>query len=271
VDVITSNVEYGPGQMEITFAPAAGVTAADHAFVFKNGVKELAQQAGYLASFMTKPYADQSASGCHYHHSLLRLEDGVNAFYDADAADGLSQAARHWIGGQLAHARALTAIVAPTINCAKRYKLFSFAPMNATWGHEDRTVALRVKGVRGAEMHLENRMPCAGSNPYLVMAAVLAAGLDGLRRQLEPPAPTSQVAYLDEQATRLPSTLDESLLALEEDESLRASLGEEFVHLFLAVKRHEVAKARTAVPSYGSAEWPDIVTDWERENLFEYL
>ena len=134
-------------------------------FVFKNAVKELAQQAGYMASFMTKPYADQSASGCHYHPSLLRTDDDSNAFYDPAAADGLSEVARHWIGGQLEHAPALTAIAAPTINCAKRYKLFSLAPMNATWGHEDRTVAVRVNGGRGADMHLENRMPCAGTNP----------------------------------------------------------------------------------------------------------
>lgn len=271
VDIITSNAEYGPGQMEINFAPASGVAAADQAFVFKNAVKELAQQAGYVASFMTKPYADQSASGCHYHHSLLRTDDDTNAFYDPEAADGLSEAARHWIGGQLAHAPALTAIAAPTINCAKRYKLFSFAPMNATWGHEDRTVAVRVKGGRRAEMHLENRMPCAGSNPYLVMAAVLAAGIDGMRRRLEPPPSTAQIAYLDEKAVKLPVTLEESLGAFEQDGALRDCLGEEFVHLFMAVKRHEIAKARDAIGAYGTVEWPSIVSEWERDNLFEFL
>lgn len=271
VDIITSNAEYGPGQMEINFAPASGVAAADQAFVFKNAVKELAQQAGYVASFMTKPYADQSASGCHYHHSLLRTDDDTNAFYDPEAADGLSEAARHWIGGQLEHAPALTAIAAPTINCAKRYKLFSFAPMNATWGHEDRTAAVRVKGGRGAEMRLENRMPCAGSNPYLVMAAVLAAGIDGMRRRLEPPPSTAQIAYLDEKAVKLPVTLDESLGAFEQDGALRDCLGEEFVHLFMAVKRHEIAKARDAIGAYGTVEWPSIVSEWERDNLFEFL
>jgi len=271
VDIITSNVEYGPGQMEINFAPRMGVAAADQAFVFKNAVKEVAQQHGYLASFMTKPYADQSASGCHYHHSLVRREGGANAFFDEDAADGLSELARHWIGGQMAHARALTALVAPTINCAKRYKLFSFAPMNVTWGHEDRTAALRVKGARGRETRLENRMPCAGSNPYLVMAAVVAAGLDGVQRRLEPPPPTTAVAYADERSPKLPTTLDEAVAAFEEDETLSACLGEEFVKLFLAVKRHEIQKARSAIPEYGRADWPEVVTDWERENLFEYL
>ncbi len=271
VDIITSNAEYGPGQMEINFAPSMGMGAADDAFVFKNAVKELAQQRGLVAGFMTKPYGDQSASGSHYHHSLLEREGLGNAFVDPDAADGLSKLAGHWIAGQLAHAPALAAIAAPTINCAKRYKLFSFAPMNVTWGYEDRTAALRVKGVRGAETHLENRMPCAGSNPNLVMAAVIAAGLDGVERALEPPPPTTQVAYLDATATKLPRTLDEALAAFEADGTLCERLGEEFCHLFLAVKRHEIAKARAAIPEYDTPEWPDVVTPWERQHLFEYL
>ncbi len=256
VDLITANAEYGPGQMEINFAPRPGLAAADQAFVFKNAVKELAQQRGYLASFMTMPYADQSASGCHYHHSLLHRDGGENAFFDPTAEDGLSELARHWIGGQMAHAGALAALTAPTINCAKRYKLYSFAPMNATWGHEDRTAALRVKGARGPETHLENRIPCAGSNPYLVLAAAVAAGLDGIVRRLEPPPPTAGVAYADERSPKLPTTLDEALAAFETDEALRTRL---------------VAKARAAIPEYARPNWPEVVTDWERANLLEYL
>jgi glutamine synthetase len=271
VDVITANAEYGPGQVEINFAPRAGLAAADQAFVFKNAVKELAQQRGLMASFMTKPYADQSASGCHFHHSLLHRDGGENAFFDPAGPDGLSELARHWIGGQMAHAPALAALAAPTVNCAKRYKLFSFAPMNVTWGHEDRTAALRVKGARGPATHLENRMPCAGSNPYLVMACVVAAGLDGVERRLEPPPPTTRVAYADEESPKLPATLDDALAAFEADETMAGLLGDEFVHLFLAVKRHEIQKARSSIPEYGRAEWPDVVTDWERQHLFEYL
>lgn len=271
VDVITSNVEYGPGQMEINFAPRLGLESPDQAFVFKNAVKELAQQRGYLASFMTKPNADQSASGCHFHHCLLHRDGGHNAFFDADAPDGLSRLARHWIAGQMEHARALAAIAAPTVNCAKRYELFSFAPMNVTWGHEDRTAALRVKGARGLETRLENRMPCAGSNPYLVLAAVVAAGLDGVELGLEPPPPTAGVAYADQASPKLPRTLDEAVAAFERDAPLRACLGEEFVKLFLAVKHHEIQKARAAIAAYGRPNWHEVVTDWERQNLFEYL
>jgi glutamine synthetase len=275
VDMITSNAEYGPGQMEINWAPARGLKAADTAYTFKNAVKEIAALGTdgrkFMASFMTKPYPDQSASGCHFHQSLWRIGSGANAFSDEDASSGISQVAGHWIGGQLAHAKALAALVAPTVNCAKRFKLWSFAPMNVSWGFEDRTCAVRVKGGRGVQTRLENRMACAASNPYVVGAGMVAAGLDGLARELEPPPLTTEVAYLDDSAEKLPTTLDEALGCLEQDEILRGYLGDEFVRLFLAVKRFEVETARDSVPEYGSADWLSTVTDWERDNLFEQL
>jgi glutamine synthetase len=271
IDIITSNAEYGPGQIETNFAPAFGAAAADQAFTFKHGVKEMAQQQGYMASFMTKPWGDQSACGGHYHHSLIHKGSGENAFYDANAPDKLSSLARHWIGGQIAHAAALTPLLSPTVNCAKRYKLFSFAPMNESWGYEDRTAAIRIKGGRAGETHVENRAPSAASNPYLVAAAMLAAGIDGIANEIEPPPPTETIAYVDEQAKKLPQTLDEGLDALEKDTDLHAYLGEEFMKLFMAVKRFECDKARQANPEYDTPDWPNTVTDWERANLFEYL
>ncbi|MGI8969068.1 MAG: glutamine synthetase family protein [Chloroflexota bacterium] len=271
IDIITSNAEYGPGQLEVNYAPAMGVTAADQAFTFKTGLKEMAQQYGYMASFMTKPYADQSASGGHFHHSLLSKDSGRNAFYDSGSADGLSETARFWIGGQIAHARALTALASPTVNCGKRYKLYSFAPMNATWGYEDRTAAIRVKGGREDETRVENRLPSAAANPYLVAAGIIAAGIDGIVNRIEPPAAGTQMAYADEAAPKLPVTLGEALEAYEQDTALHDFFGPEFNQLFLAVKRHEIGKARTAVPEYDSSEWTNEVTDWERENFFEYL
>ncbi len=271
VDIITANAEYGPGQMEINFAPADGVAAADNAFTFKNGVKEIAQRNGYIATFMTKPYIDQSASGCHYHQSLFDIETGRNAFDDPSAPDGLSDLCRHFLAGQLEHAPAVCALVAPTVNCYKRYKLYSFAPTNATWGHENRTVGIRVKGVRGEGTHIENRTPCAASNPYLVMAACLAAGMDGIRRKLEPPDPIDGMAYGLENVVDLPQTLDEALDALEADEAMTQALGEEFVKLFLAVKRHEINKARQACEDYGTPAFNDRVDPWEVAEYFEFL
>ena len=271
VDVITANAEYGPGQQEINFSPDWDIAAADTAFSFKQGVKEIARQHGYIASFMTKPYADQSASGCHFHHGLYRLADGANAFDDPQGPDGLSTLARQFIAGQLAHAPALTALYAPTINCAKRFKLYSFAPTNATWGLENRTVGLRIKGIRGANTHVENRIPCGASNPYLLLAGTIAAGIDGIRNQLEPPAPITGMAYGLTGVTDLPTSLGAALDALEADPVLRTALGEEFVRLFIAVKRHEIAKAQAAISGYGTPEFRDTVDPWERDELFEFL
>lgn len=271
IDIITANAEYGPGQQEINFAPAWGITGADGAFTFKHGVKELALQHGYRASFMTRPYGDQSSSGCHFHHSLYRLADGANAFDDPQGDGGLSTLAGQFLAGQIAHSAALTALFAPTVNCAKRYRLYSFAPTNATWGHENRTVGIRVKGVRGEHTHLENRMPCAGSNPYLVMAGVIAAGIDGMSRGLDLPPPVNGIAYGMADVTDLPDSLGAALDALEADTVLCEALGAEFVKLFVAVKRHEIAKARAAIRDFDEPGFRDRVDAWERAELFEFL
>jgi glutamine synthetase len=269
VDIITSNAEYGPGQMEINFAPDLGIEAADSAFTFKNGVKEIAQRNGYMASFMTKPYADQSANGCHYHHSLLDVKTGRNVFASRDGS--LSDVCRWWLGGQIAHAAALCAFAAPTVNCGKRFKLYSFAPTNATWGVENRTTGFRMKNLDGPSAHIENRLPCGSSNPYLVMAGVLAAGLDGLKNKTEPPAETQGIAYGLTGVTDLPTRLEQSLDALEADAILRAALGEEFIKLFVAVKRHEIGKAKAAIVDYDSPEFNNTVHEWERSEYFEFL
>ena len=269
VDIITSNAEYGPGQMEINFAPKMGIGAADDAFTFKNGVKEIAQRNGYMLSFMTKPYANQSANGCHFHHSLLDVKTGRNLFVSRDGS--LTDVCRWWLGGQIAHAAALCAFAAPTVNCCKRYKLYSFAPTNATWGIENRTTGFRMKNLDGQSAHIENRLPCGASNPYLVMAGVLAAGLDGLKNKTEPPSETTGIAYGLTGVTDLPVRLELSLDALESDPTLRAALGEEFIKLFVAVKRHEIGKAKAAIADYDSPEFNNTVHEWEQNEYFEFL
>jgi glutamine synthetase len=270
VDIITANAEYGPGQLEINFAPAWGVTAADHAFTFKNGVKEIAQRHQMLASFMTKPQIDQSANGCHFHQSLWQGDR--NVFLDASSDDGLSDICRHFLAGQLVHAPAICALAAPTVNCAKRFKLYSFAPTNATWGIENRTTGIRVKATRNKEStHIENRMGCGASNPYLLMAACVAAGMDGLRNKLEPPAPVAGIAYGMEGVLDLPTRLEDAVDALEQDAVMQGALGSEFVKLFVAVKRHEINKAKAALSDYGTPEFSKRVNDWERNEYFEFL
>lgn len=269
VDIITSNAEYGPGQMEINFAPARDIRASDDAFTFKNGVKEIAQQRGMMASFMTKPWSDQSANGCHYHLSLWR--GNRNAFLDTHSADGLSDVAKQFIAGIIAHTPALTAFASPTVNCAKRYKLWSFAPANASWGFENRSVAVRVKATGDDRTHIENRLGGGASNPYLLMAATLAAGMDGIKQKMSPPPAVEGVAYGMEGLQDLPSRLDDALTALSGDTTLQEALGAEFIQLFTAVKRHEIAQARAAMSDYDTDAFKNRVDEWERNEYFEFL
>lgn len=147
----------------------------------------------------------------------------------------------------------------------------TFLPVNGTWGLENRTVAIRVKGLAGARLHVENRVPCGASNPYLVGAAAIAAGLDGIRNRIEPPPETDGLAYGLEGPTPIPTRLEAALDELEKDTVLRGLLGEELIRLFLAVKRHEVAKAADHARDYNAPGWTDRVDDFEVAELFEFL
>ncbi len=146
------------------------------------------------------------------------------------------------------------------------------APVNASWALENRSVAIRVKGPAGAGLHTENRVPCGASNPYLVGAAAIAAGLDGIRNQIEPPPPTEGLAYgLEDGPTPIPTRLEVALDELEKDTTIRGLLGEELIHLFLAVKRHEVAKTTEQALDYTASDWTERVDDFEVRELFEFL
>jgi glutamine synthetase len=269
VDIITADLEYAPGQIEINFAPAWGLQGADQAFTFKNAIKEIAQQFGKIASFMTKPYFAQSANGCHFNQSLWQGDR--NAFFDPDRENGLSDICLHYIAGQLAHAPALTALLDPTINCWKRFKPNSFAPINATWGIDNRTTAIRAKALKDDRTYIENRLGAGAANPYIVMAATLAAGIDGIKRKLEPPSPIQVLADGLDNVPSLPTRLEDALDALEQDTILQDALGEEFIKLFIALKRYEIEKAKTAIADYDSPAFLDRVDDWEVREFFEPL
>lgn len=252
IHVEAANTEYGPGQFEITMNPQWGVGQADAAFTFKSAIKEMMAQRGLLATFMTKPLTGLSGSGSHFHHSLYDKKTGQNAFYDANAADGLSDLARHFIAGQLYHAKSLSALANPTINSYHRLRPYTFAPSNVTWGLENRMCMIRIPGARGQGTHLENRLPGADMNPYLMMAAMYAAGLDGIRRKLPVPEPViNQDAYALQTAPPLPRELGEALVALNADDELIQYLGSDFVQSYSALKMNELSR------------FADHVTDWE--------
>jgi glutamine synthetase len=258
VDIITSNCEYAGSQWEINFAPGRGLEAPDLAFTFKNGVKEIARQDGYLATFMSKPFLDSAGSGCHTHISLVDTQTGRNAFGEDDDAEGITQPCRSFIAGQLKYAKAIDALIAPTVNCHRRRRKHTFSPTNVSWGFEDRSALIRVKRGTTESTHIENRGPTALSNPYLVGAALLSAGLAGIEEGLSPPEPSRGApAEEDPSLEPLPTSLPEALAEMEGEPATKDFFGEEFLKAYTVMRRHELSRF---------ADW---VTDWELEEYLE--
>ena len=259
VDIITSNCEYAGSQWEINFAPGRAMAGPDNAFTFKNGVKEIAKQDGYVATFMTKPWAGHSGSGCHTHLSLLSTESGDNVFGDPDDPDGMTDECRSFIAGVLRSARTIDAVIAPTVNCLRRRRRHTFSPTNVSWGIEDRSALIRVKSGRPANKHIEYRAASALSNPYLVGAALLQAGLRGIEEKLPAPDPSKpgMPAEEDDSFEKLPVELEESLDALEQDPAGKDFFGEDFVAAYTTMRRYELSR------------FEDWVTDWERTEYLE--
>ena len=253
IDIITANCEYAGSQWEINYAPGRGMAGPDIAFSFKNGVKEIARKEGLLASFMSKPFAGGAGCGAHTHLSLLDARTGKNVMADES---GLSAVGKQFVAGQLRHAASTYALLAPTINCLKRRRRHTFSPTNVSWGPEDRSAFVRVKGGSAESRHIENRAPSGLSNPYLVAAALLASGLLGITDKLELEAAAHPPAEEDESKPKLPTTLEESLQLLESDAKITEMLGSEFVQAYTVMRRYELQR------------FADHVTDWE---LQEYL
>ena len=248
---LAASAEFSPGQFEITLLHGEVLDAADRAFRFRTMVKEVAARGGLLATFMGKPLAQETGSGLHLHVSL-NDEQERNAFDQPDEDEGISLLARRFLAGVLAHAPALMAILAPTINAYKRLVPNSFVPLAATWGLDNRTVFVRIPPARGRHTRLEVRGADASANPYLATAAVLLAGLDGIQRTLVPP-PTVEGDVSGEfpSTEALPRNLEASMAALRADSYLAEALGQALVEAFCVVKESELQRFHAAV------------TDWE--------
>lgn len=243
------------GQYEINFHYSDALTTADRLIFFRMLASQVAKPYGALVTFMAKPFADRTGSGAHMHYHLADAETGKNAFTAEVTADrhhlGLSELAYHFLGGVLAHARALCAICSPTVNCYKRLQVgqgvyssrsgFTWTPAYITYGDNNRTQMIRTPGPG----HVEDRTVSAAVNPYLAFAAYIAAGLDGIERRLDPGAPNLGNLYemtLSEMQQRgvriLPQTLSEALDELERDEVIASGLGA-ITPEFLRLKRQE--------------------------------
>jgi glutamine synthetase len=197
--------EFLPGQFEFILAPALGIDGADQVFKFKHSLREIATAKGMAATFISVLEANGAGNGMHYNHSLLDAND-ANAFYDASKPDNLSDIARWWIGGLMKHAKALCALCFTTVNCARRIGA-PWSPSKRNWGLDDREAFLRVKSQRPEFTYMENRLPGGAANPYLVMAATVAAGLDGIENQIPCPPAVPAAQEMD----MLPRSLAEAI------------------------------------------------------------
>jgi glutamine synthetase len=238
------HAEVSNGQHEIDFTYSDGLTTADNAVTFRFVLKNLAQQANLHASFMPKPLRGVNGSGMHVHQSLFYKANGSNAFVDPGDPHGLSRIARHFIAGQLAHARGMCAVVAPLVNSYKRLVAGYEAPVYVSWGRINRSALIRVpRASRPESTRIELRCPDPSCNPYLAFAVMLAAGLDGIRRELAPPEATNENLYLDSERRlgleTLPASLKEALDELEKDALMCETLGSHVSERFLRAKRME--------------------------------
>jgi glutamine synthetase len=246
--------ECNPGQHEIAFKYADALTTCDNHVIYKNGAKEIAAQHGSSLTFMAK-YNEREGNSCHVHLSL-RTPDGEPVFA-GDGPGGVSDLFDRFVAGQLAALRELSYFFAPNINSYKRYQPGSFAPTAVMWGVDNRTCAIRVVG-QGQSLRFENRVPGGDVNPYLAVAAMIAAGLHGVDNGLAPAAAFVGNAYASD-AQRVPTTLREAAELWQASAIARAAFGD-------AVVEHYANTAQVELTAFDAA-----VTDWERVRNFERM
>lgn len=263
-EIEAAHHEVAPGQHEIDFKYGDALTTADRLATFRWVVRKVSRDMGLHATFMPKPIFGQNGSGMHVHQSLFT--DGKNTFFDESSENGISETMRWYIGGLLKHARALVAITNPTVNSFKRLVPGYEAPTHLAWSMRNRSPLIRIPDRRGIGTRLELRMPDPSCNPYLAFACMLAAGLDGITNQIEPPEPVTGNVYRMSQRERkrlkiksLPADLGEALRVLKKDTVLIDALGVHTFEQFVAAK---------------SQEWSDYIAavhDWEIDRYLDTM
>ena len=276
VPVESSKGEWGRGQHEINFTCAAPLPMADMHVVFKQGVREIAEQHGKAVTFMAKYAAREAGSSCHLHMSLW--QGGKNLFASEQVESRKSRVERQkrgvaldprpstlgsslfrqFLGGLMKYSPELCLCFGPTINSYKRYQPGSWAPTRMAWAVDNRTTGFRVVG-DGGSFRIENRMPGADANPYLAFAAMLAAGMAGVREGLDCGAEYQGNAYVDPQLPRLPSSLRDATDLFEKSTLARAAFGDDVVDFYTHHARLE------------HQAFSDAVTDWEKQRYFEQI
>jgi glutamine synthetase len=257
-EIEASHHEVAPGQHEIDFKYGDAVTTADNIQIFKLVVKNIARKYGLHATFMPKPLFGVNGSGMHCHQSLFKGSE--NAFYDENDELGLSETARYYLAGILTHARNFTAITNPLVNSYKRLVPGYEAPCYVAWSPKNRSPLVRVPASRGLSTRIEVRSPDPSANPYLALAVMLKAGLDGIKNKLALVPHTDRNIYVMDQSERkdagiedLPANIFDAVEALKSDPVICEALGEHALSHFVEAKRIEWDLFRTTVH------------DWERD------
>lgn len=250
-----ANTEYASGQLEITNSPFYGVEIADMAAYYKMNIKEIVGARNLVASFMAKPRPDQNGSGAHLHISFID-DKGNNLFKDENSADGLSKICHYFIAGQIAHAKSMCCLVNPTINSYKRLEEFRFAPATVSWGYEHRGAMIRIPFSRNENTRIENKLPGSDTNPYITLAAILAAGLDGIKNKIAPPEHCNGYTCYESQFPKLPRSLAEAINELKQDTYFKDLLGDEFIKQYILLREFEWNR------------YMKHISDWE---ISEYL
>ena len=254
-EIEASHHEVAAGQHEIDFKYADALTAADNIMTFRMVVKTIAQHNGLHATFMPKPIYGVAGNGMHTNMSLFK--DGKNVFYDPDGARGLSKEAYSFIAGLLAHVKGMTAVTNPLVNSYKRLVPGYEAPCYLAWSASNRSALIRIPAARGQSTRVELRCPDPACNPYLALALCLAAGLDGIEKDMTPPAEITENIFAMDAAARLangidnlPGSLEEAVYALESDELMAATLGEHIFPRYVEGKLKEWDAYRMQVSSW---------------------
>ena len=248
--------EGAPGQHEIDFRYSDALSTADSSVTLRVALKVIAHANGLYCTFLPKPVRGINGSGMHVHQSLTYAATGKNAFSDPGDAHGLSKIAKHFIAGQLAHARGMCAVLAPLVNSYKRLVVGYEAPVYISWARTNRSALIRVPRSSTPEAtRLELRCPDPSCNPYLAFAVMLAAGLDGIRRELPAPPATEENIYLLEgqhqtSSEILPGSLHQAIKALEEDQVIQDALGTHTCERFISAKRQEWDEFRLEITAW---------------------
>jgi glutamine synthetase len=260
IEIEGMHTETGPGVYESALRYSDPVHAADMGALFKTTMKILCARHGCSVTFMAKWHPDLPGSSGHLHQSLWDSEGKKNLFADEKAEDGLSQLARHYIGGLAKLSPDLTSLFSPTVNSYKRYVPGMWAPLTASWGVENRTCSVRaINQPSASSTRLELRQTAADINPYVALAGALGAGLYGIENAIEPPPPSQGDATEAEGAPALPRTLRDAARLLSESQRARQALPEGFIDHYVRTRDWE------------AREYQKSVSQWELQRYFESI